>query len=153
MIISVPALIICVTRCINSTIYTYLSLLLVSLCQGWGAARNFFTASSDSLFHPLFLISLFKMLCAIMAVFFHVSHAQIAVGITMAVTVYTCRWTFMFTLMVVDDHITKPLGNWCPRLTCNFQGMITSRRNPHSAALLIMRMGNADQALSFRSLS
>ena len=28
------------------------SLFLVSLCQGWGAARNFFTASSDSLFHP-----------------------------------------------------------------------------------------------------
>ena len=25
---------------------------LVSLCQGRGAARNFFTASSDSLFHP-----------------------------------------------------------------------------------------------------
>ena len=23
-----------------------------SLCQGWGAARNFFTASSDSIFHP-----------------------------------------------------------------------------------------------------
>ena len=23
-----------------------------SLCRGWGAARNFFTASSDSLFHP-----------------------------------------------------------------------------------------------------
>ena len=23
-----------------------------SLCQGWGAARNFFTASPDSLFHP-----------------------------------------------------------------------------------------------------
>ena len=23
-----------------------------SLCQGWGAAHNFFTASSDSLFHP-----------------------------------------------------------------------------------------------------
>ena len=31
---------------------TSLSLFLVSLCQGWGAARNFFTASSDSLFHP-----------------------------------------------------------------------------------------------------
>ena len=29
-----------------------LSLFLVSLCQGWGAACNFFTASSDSLFHP-----------------------------------------------------------------------------------------------------
>ena len=29
-----------------------LSLPLFSLCQGWGAARNFFTASSDSLFHP-----------------------------------------------------------------------------------------------------
>ena len=27
-------------------------LFLVSLCQGWGAARTFFTASSDSLFHP-----------------------------------------------------------------------------------------------------
>ena len=31
---------------------TNISLFLVSLCQGWGAARNFFTASSDSLFHP-----------------------------------------------------------------------------------------------------
>ena len=29
-----------------------LSLFLASLCQGWGAARNFFTASSDSVFHP-----------------------------------------------------------------------------------------------------
>ena len=29
-----------------------ISLFLFSLCQGWGAARNFFTASSDSLFHP-----------------------------------------------------------------------------------------------------
>ena len=29
-----------------------LSLPLFSLCQGWGAARNFFTDSSDSIFHP-----------------------------------------------------------------------------------------------------
>ena len=29
-----------------------LDLFLVSLCQGCGDARNFFTASSDSLFHP-----------------------------------------------------------------------------------------------------
>ena len=29
-----------------------LSLPLFPLCQGWCAARNFFTASSDSLFHP-----------------------------------------------------------------------------------------------------
>ena len=34
------------------TTLTILSLFLVSLCQGWGAACNFFTASSDSLFHP-----------------------------------------------------------------------------------------------------
>ena len=32
-----------------------------SLCQGWGAARNFFTASSDSLFHPpLYLVFFFQ---------------------------------------------------------------------------------------------
>ena len=30
----------------------WLSLPRFSLCQGWGAARNLFTASSDSLFHP-----------------------------------------------------------------------------------------------------
>ena len=35
----------------NLTI-SIISLFLVSLCQGWGAARNFFTASSYSLFHP-----------------------------------------------------------------------------------------------------
>ena len=28
------------------------SLFIFSLCQGWGVARNFFTASSDSLFYP-----------------------------------------------------------------------------------------------------
>ena len=28
------------------------SLFLFSLCQGWGGARNYFTASSDSPFHP-----------------------------------------------------------------------------------------------------
>ena len=38
-----------------------ISLFLVSLCQGWGAARNFFTASSDSLFHtPLSLVFFFQ---------------------------------------------------------------------------------------------
>ena len=38
-----------------------LSLFLVSLCQGRGAARNFFTASSDSLFHPpLYLVFFFQ---------------------------------------------------------------------------------------------
>ena len=30
-----------------------------SLCQGWAAARNFFTASSDSLFHPPLCLVLF----------------------------------------------------------------------------------------------
>ena len=36
------------------------SLFLVSLCQGWGAARTFFTASSDSPFHPpMYLVFFF----------------------------------------------------------------------------------------------
>ena len=40
---------------------TYISLFLVSLCQRWGAARNFFSASSDSLFHPpLSLVFFFR---------------------------------------------------------------------------------------------
>ena len=38
-----------------------ISLFLFSLCQGWGAARNFFTASSDSLLHPpLSLVFVFQ---------------------------------------------------------------------------------------------
>ena len=36
----------------NLFVLCWISLFLVSLCQGWGAARNFFTASSDSIFHP-----------------------------------------------------------------------------------------------------
>ena len=34
-----------------------LKIVSFSLCQGWGAARNFFTASSDSLFHPSSFVS------------------------------------------------------------------------------------------------
>ena len=36
-----------------------------SICQGWGAARNFFTASSDSIFHPhLSLVFFFQSSCS-----------------------------------------------------------------------------------------
>ena len=38
---------------LDTALYKYISLSSsCSLCRGWGAARNFFTASSDSLFHP-----------------------------------------------------------------------------------------------------
>ena len=39
-------------RMIDLLQHPQLSLFLFSLCQGWGAACNFFTASSASLFHP-----------------------------------------------------------------------------------------------------
>ena len=85
-------------------------------------------------------------LWVIIVVLFHVSHAKIALGITMDVY----RRNFTQKLMVVDYHNdrTKPLENWCsfsdPEvlhpaqsrrcLTCFFQYMETSRRNPRSVA-------------------
>ena len=50
-------------KCLKSTlhfIYLALSLPLFSLCQGSGAARNFFTASFDSIFHPPLLHVFFQ---------------------------------------------------------------------------------------------
>ena len=45
----------------SEIIWDEISLFLVSLCQVWGAARNFFTASSDSVFHPpLYLVFFFQ---------------------------------------------------------------------------------------------
>ena len=74
-----------------------------------------------------------------MAVLFHVSHAYIAMGITVAVY----RRNFTFKLMVVADHIER--SRWKMdaafpilarilnrrRLTCSFKYMEISRRNPH----------------------
>ena len=80
-----------------------------SLCQGWGAARNFFTASSDSLFHPPLSL----------VFFFHPSSSPVVLpsqpwppssGIRLSKERFQSleyRWYFFYNLWpILHDH-------WC----------------------------------------
>ena len=69
-------------RIVSYFVYIILSLSSsFSLCQGWGAARNFFTASSDSLFHPhlylVFFFQSFSSLTFLTSVLTEFSHLRI----------------------------------------------------------------------------
>ena len=69
-----------ISKIVFLCLFVNISLFLFSLCQGWYAAHNFFTASSDSLFHPPLSLVFFFLSSSSPAFFTQSSHITLGLA-------------------------------------------------------------------------